>query len=248
VSSVPNVRTGILDLDELLVGGIPEGRILLVIGGPGTGKTILATQFLVHGIEHGENGLFVSLDEPKHLLCREMAAFGWDLQEYERQGKFAFMDARVRTGTHLPGEMKIAKVVIGKKEFSFPSLVEGVQSNAKKIDAKRIVADTLTSFIFRHPDEVTRRIAMLDLLEALMTTGATCILTTELRAQGLDRPVHPEEYIAHGVIVLQTVQVGRALVRSIQVEKMREVPIDIQPRVYRIGQSGIEVFPKETIY
>ena len=60
------VRTGIPGLDELVDGGFPEGRVILVIGGPGTGKTIMCSQFLHKGIyENQENGVFVSLDESK---------------------------------------------------------------------------------------------------------------------------------------------------------------------------------------
>ncbi|HID17562.1 TPA: hypothetical protein EYP26_04640, partial [Candidatus Bathyarchaeota archaeon] len=68
----------------------------------------------------------------------------------------------------------------------------------------------------------------------------------ELRAHGLERAVQLEEYLAHGVIVMQTLRVGRAYVRALQVEKMRETTIDPQPRPYRISSAGIEVFPKET--
>ena len=89
---------------------------------------------------------------------------------------------------------------------------------------------------------------MLDLVEALVEIGATCVLTTELRAPGLERPVQLEEYLAHGVIVLQAVQAGRSIIRSLQVEKMRETAIDMQPRPYKITSTGIEVFPKESIY
>jgi KaiC/GvpD/RAD55 family RecA-like ATPase len=241
------VRTGVPGLDDLLGGGIPQGRVILVVGGPGTGKTILASQFLVNGIlRYGENGLFVSLDEPKHFLYREMAAFGWNLESFEKERKFAFVDASpIRL---IPGEVKIGKLAIGKRDFSLLSLIESVQSGANTIGAKRIVIDPLASLIFQYPEATARRNAILDLVEALIATGATCILTTELRAPGTDRAVQVEEYLTHGVIVLQTLQVGRALVRSIQVEKMREAAIDMQPRPYKIGPLGIEVFAKETIY
>jgi len=247
LSTAGRVKTGIPGLDELLGGGIPQGRLVLVVGGPGTGKTILGTQFLVNGIvQSGENGLFVSLDEPKHLVYKEMAPFGWNLADLEKQGKFSFVDASpIR---QLPGEVKIGKLTIGKRDFSLATLIEGIQSNAKKVAAKRVFVDPLASLIFQFPDMITRRTAFLDLLDALAVMGATCVLTTELRAPGLERAVQLEEYLAHGVIVLQTVQVGRALLRSIQVEKMRETEIDMQPRPYRIGPKGIEVFPKESIY
>ncbi|MCK4313278.1 KaiC 1, partial [Candidatus Bathyarchaeota archaeon] len=61
------IATGIRGLDELVGGGFPEGRVILIIGGPGAGKTIMCSQFLYKGIsEYQENGVFVSLDESKN--------------------------------------------------------------------------------------------------------------------------------------------------------------------------------------
>jgi len=220
---------------------------VLLVGGPGAGKTILATQFLVNGIKnYGENSAFVSLDESRQHHYSEMAKFGWDLPRLEQEKKFAFIDASpIRT---IPGEVKIGKITIGKRDFSLVTLIEGIRTAVRSIDAKRVAIDTIASLIFQYPDVIQRRGMVLDLVEGLVETGATAILTTELRAPGLERAVQLEEYLAHGVIVLQTLQVGRAMVRSIQVEKMRETDIDMQPRPYKIGSSGIEVYPKESIY
>ena len=247
MSATSRTLTGIPGLDEILGGGIPQGRVVLVVGGPGSGKTILSTQFLVNGVRnYGENATFVSLDESKQHYYSEMSKFGWDLAKLEQEHKFVFVDASpIRT---IPGEVKIGKMTIGKKDFSLLSLVEGIKSGVKAIDAKRVVIDPIASLIFQFPDAILRRNAVLDLVEALVETGGTCLLTTELRAPGLERSVQLEEYLAHGVIVLQVVQVGRSIVRSLQVEKMRETAIDMQPRPYKITSSGIEVFPKESIY
>jgi len=247
LSTIGRTLTGIPGLDEILGGGIPQGRVVLLVGGPGAGKTILATQFLVNGAkDYGEKSAFVSLDESKQHYCSEMAKFGWDIAKLEQERKFAFVDASpIRT---IPGEVKIGKMTIGKKDFSLLSLIEGIKSGVKTIDATRIVIDPIASLVFQFPDVIQRRNAVLDLVEALVETGGTCMLTTELRIPGLERAVQLEEYLAHGVIVLQTVQVGRSIIRSLQVEKMRETAIDMQPRPYRITQSGIEVFPKESIY
>jgi len=216
------------------------------VGGPGAGKTILATQFLVNGVRnYGERSAYVSLDESKQHYNSEMSKFGWDIASLEQERKFAFVDASpIRT---IPGEVKIGKMTIGKKDFSLLSLIEGIKSGVKAINATRIVIDPIASLIFQFPDVVQRRNAVLDLVEALVETGGTCMLTTELRVPGLSRAMQLEEYLAHGVIVLQTVQVGRSMVRSLQVEKMRDTAIDMQPRPYRITHSGIEVFPKESI-
>jgi circadian clock protein KaiC len=88
------IATGISGLDELVGGGFPEGRVILVIGGPGTGKTIMCGQFLYKGIyENQENGVFVSLDESKDHFYSEMQKFGWDFRKAEEERKFAFIDA-----------------------------------------------------------------------------------------------------------------------------------------------------------
>ena len=246
---VDRTPTGIPGLDEILTGGFPRGRVILLVGGPGTGKTILTAQFLVNGIKmYGENGAFVSLDETKSHFNREMALFGWKFEELEKAKKFAFINASPLR--HMPGEVKIGRQAIGRKDFSILSLIEGIKTHAELINAKRVVVDPVTSLIFQYPELVERRTAVLDLVDALVKTGATCVLTTELRAFGptVERAVQLEEYLAHGVIILSNAKVGKTYNRVLQVEKMRETAIDMQPRPYKISGSGIEVFPKETIF
>ena len=133
MSITARTPTGISGLDEILSGGIPRGRVVLVLGGPGTGKTILATEFLVKGIStFNENAIFVSLDESKEHYYSEMAKSGWDLTKLQKDKKFAIVDASpIR---NIPGELKVGKMIIGKKEFSMISLIEGIKAAAKGID------------------------------------------------------------------------------------------------------------------
>jgi circadian clock protein KaiC len=245
--TVVRTPTGIPGLDEILGGGLPQGRVVMVLGEPGAGKTILCSQYLANGIsKFGESGLFVSMEESKSHYWREMSAFGWDLEDAEDSGKFSFVDASpIRT---IPGEVRIGKLTIGKQDFSLVSLLEVVRNSAKAIGAQRIVVDPLSTLIFQYADESQRRKALLDLVEALAETGATCMLSSELRRVGLKgRMVQIEEYLVHGVILMQTLPTGRTMERIIQVEKMRETAIDRQPRPYRITESGIEVYPRESV-
>src|SRR5208282_3788221 len=132
--------TGISGLDEILGGGFPQGRVLLVLGEPGAGKTIFCSQFLFNGItKYGENGLAVSMEENRTHWDWEMNQFGWNFSSVEKQGKFSFVDASpIRA---IPGEVKIGKLTIGRQDFSLLSLLELIRNNAKSINAKRIVAD-----------------------------------------------------------------------------------------------------------
>jgi circadian clock protein KaiC len=83
---IEKVKTRIAGLDELLDGGFPKGRVISIIGSPGTGKTILSTQFIMNGIlDYGENGLYISLDERKQHYIEEMGSFGWDLEKLEKE-------------------------------------------------------------------------------------------------------------------------------------------------------------------
>ena len=244
---VARTPTGVPGLDEMLGGGFPQGRVVLVLGEPGAGKTILCSQFLINGVEKfGENGLFVSLEEGKGHYLREMAAFDWDIASAEKEGKFSFVDASpIRT---IPGEVRVGKLTIGRQDFSLISLLEVIRNSAKAIKALRIVVDPISLLLFQYADQTQRRKALLDLVEAMWETGATCILSSELRKVGIrGRTLQIEEYLVHGVVLMQTIAAGRTMERTIQVEKMRETQIDRQPRPYRITEKGIEVYPRESV-
>jgi KaiC/GvpD/RAD55 family RecA-like ATPase len=248
--TITRTRTGIPGFDEMLGDGFPQGRVLLVLGEPGAGKTILCSQFLANGIEkYGENGLFISLEEGKNDYLREMSAFGWDFGKAEKEGTFSFIDASpIRS---IKDDVRVGKLIIGKQDFSLVSLLEIVRSNAKTISAQRIVVDPMSILLSQYSDENQRRKALLDFVEALSDTGATCLISSELHRVGLrGRTLQPEEYLVHGVILMQTVAIGETTnkQRVIEVEKMRETRIERQPRPYDIGEKGIEVHPREKIF
>ncbi|HEY4657097.1 MAG TPA: ATPase domain-containing protein, partial [Candidatus Bathyarchaeia archaeon] len=136
--------TGIPGLDKLLTGGLPRGRIILLSGGPGTGKTILSSQFLLNGIlDYEENGVYVSLDENKQHVYEEMLDFGWDFADLEDNKKLAFLEASpIR---YLPAEIKVGKLMVGRKEFSMATLIDMIKTSVKEIGARRIVVDPVTT-------------------------------------------------------------------------------------------------------
>jgi len=239
--------TGIPGLDEILTGGLPRGRVVLALGEPGAGKTILCTQFIVNGIEKfNEKGLYVSLEESKEQYVEEMNALGWDIEALERTGQLSFIDASpIRS---LPAEVQVGNVSIAKTEFSLLSLLEVTKNRAVSAGARRIVVDPVSQLIFQYAHLTQRRKAMLDLVQALSKTGATCLLASELaEVGGTNRKLQIEEYLVHGIILMQTTTSGKSLQRVIQVEKMRGTPIDRTPRPYNIGQNGIEVYSKESV-
>jgi KaiC/GvpD/RAD55 family RecA-like ATPase len=238
------ISTGVNGLDEMLGGGLPRERSVLVCGGPGSGKTILGMQFLINGIvQCKEPGLYVSLDESPEHLRQDMAAFGWSLEKLESKQRLAIVDASpIRT---IPGEVKIGELQIGKRDFSMVSLIEIIKSKVEETQAKRIVVDPVTTLIVQYPDRSERRTAVVDLLEAITGLGTTNIVTTENRATTFSRDVTAEEFLAHGVLILQIIRQGRELVRVLQIEKMRGISHDHELRPYRITEKGIVVYSKE---
>ncbi len=245
-----NVVTGILGLDELIGGGFPEGRIILVIGGPGTGKTILASQFLYKGIdENDENGIFVSLDESKDHFYYEMNQFGWDFEKAEKERKFVFIDAtRISRVAMLKEKIyKVETSSLRGKQLPIDKLVEELQVKAQQIEAKRIALDSLTALVYRFPDPIERRTAIVNLIESLSDLGITTIITTELSHLSLERNVSEEEYLVHGVIMMQTLFSEGTTTRAIQVEKMRGAKVNPTLVPYTIDKNGIEVFPNMSL-
>jgi KaiC/GvpD/RAD55 family RecA-like ATPase len=244
------VKTGVQGLDDLLNGGFPEGRVILVIGGPGSGKTILASQFLYNGIDdYNENGIFVSLDEGKDHYYSEMRNFGWDFKKLEEEKKFAFIDATKLSRIALLREkLMIESKSLRGKQLQIDKLVEEIQTNIEQINAKRVVLDTLATLFHRFPDPIERRVAVVDLIESLSELKITAIITTELGRLTLDREVSIEEYMTHGVILMQTLFSGGATSRALQVVKMRGTKINTNLVPYTIDRTGVEIFPDVTLF
>jgi KaiC/GvpD/RAD55 family RecA-like ATPase len=246
------ITTGIQGLDELINGGIPQGRTVLVVGGPGTGKTIFGAQFLYKGIQdYKENGVFVSLDEGKDRFYSEMKQFGWDFRKAEAERKFFFIDATRMSRVSMLKEKLYKEETrsLRGKQLSIDMLVEELQAKIKSIDAKRIVVDTLAALLYRFPDPIERRTAIVDLIESLSDLGGTCLITTELgQVSSLERSALDEEFLVHGVVMLQTLFSGGTTTRALQVEKMRGAKVNPSLVPYSIDQNGIEVYANMPLF
>ena len=92
--------TGVEGLDEVTMGGLPSGRTTLVCGSAGSGKTVLGMEFLVNGIlDYGEPGVFMAFEETERDLTQNVASFGYDLAQLQKDGKLAIDQAgAVRKG------------------------------------------------------------------------------------------------------------------------------------------------------
>jgi circadian clock protein KaiC len=127
-------------------------------------------------------------------------------------------------------------------------LIEELQAKIQQVKAKRVVIDTLASLFYRFLDPIERRTASVDLIEALSDLGATVVATTELGQLGLERKTLEEEFLVHGVIMMQTLFSGGTTTRGLQVEKMRGVNINTNLVPYTIDRTGIEIYPTMSLF
>lgn len=235
------VSSGIFGLDDLMEGGFPKGRTILVAGACGTGKSIFSMQFLVHGaMEKNEPGVFVTFDESPENIRSDMLRFGWNLEELEKHQLFALVDgASARAGTASteqnalnPGELDINRV-----------LTE-VLTIARRIGAKRIVIDSIPALAFQMKGEDEIRKSILRLSQVLCRSGMTSIITTEIpehtqNGNTLFSKYGIEEYVADGVILLNFLSMGEQSTRTAYIRKLRGTKHSLQMHLFEISETGI---------
>jgi KaiC/GvpD/RAD55 family RecA-like ATPase len=174
-----------------------------------------------------------------------MLKYNWDLRKLEKEKKLMFINV---SPVRIAPSERTGLIQIGMKEFRLIKLLEVIRKGVEEVDAKRLVVDPITIFTLQYPDEVERIYAMRDLLRDLRKTDCTNLLISELRGTGLDREHQFEEYLTQGVILLRTFLKGSRLTRVFQVEKMRGLAIDNQPKPYEISSNGVVVYPNATVY
>jgi KaiC/GvpD/RAD55 family RecA-like ATPase len=246
------ISTGIQGLDELLGGGLPKGKCILVVGSPGSGKTTLLMQFLHKGALTGERGLYITMDEKPEQIKENFLSFGWKLDKLEKEGKIVFLDAtpiRVAKSVYRTED----KVLISTDFLRFPELtLEGLIRTIRKIideeNIQRIAIDPITTLILRYGQISKRRKALLYFFDSLIESGCTSLITTEIRTGELERSFQLEEFLSQGVILLHTIIHSGNVIRAIQIEKMRGIQHDTQLRPYQITNKGIEVYSKDKIF
>ena len=220
---IPLVRTstGVPGLDRLIDGGFPAGRAILLRGHCGTGKTMFGLQFLMNGLEHGESGALVSVDQkPEHVIA-DAEQFGWDLGGAISARKMALLDAApFFTATRRRGW--------GPPGVDARQVAADLIQQLRAIGAKRLVIDSLTSLVPMDMPPGDAQNHLRSIIQALEGSfGCTSVLTW--RTHGADDALwsgHMAEYLSSGTIDLKLTPSGRSLVRSIVLRKMRATHLE----------------------
>ncbi len=224
------IATGIAGFDEITGGGLPRGRVSVVFGSAGSGKTIFALQTLVTGAHDGEPGLFVAFEESVDEIVANASHFNWDLSALQGKG-VDFFDAQLSESTLHGGE------------FDLIGLLAMISAKAKTDRAKRIVFDGLDMLLAHLGDPLLVRREVFRLRAWLRQSGMTGIITA--KADDREGRLSPEynflQFMSDCVVSLKhPIVVGTAL-RVLRVAKYRGDGHSANEYPFAITNSGMEV-------
>lgn len=226
-SALARTSTGLPGLDQLLEGGFPANRSVLVCGNAGLGKTSLALQFLAAGLERGEPGAFVSVDEkPRHVL-EDASRLGLDLERAVADGTMALLDA----SPYFTATRKSRT----RSEVDARQVSADLARQVRDVGARRLAIDSVTSLV---PPELGRSEAQ-DYLRSLVQAlednfGCTILLTCRGARNDPQGICDSARNLVSGVLQLKLARVGRGFVRTMLVSKMRGTRLDLAEYVFNI--------------
>ncbi len=229
------VASGIPGLDELLEGGFPEGASILLAGGPGAGKTILAMQYVYEGARsYNEPGLYVTLETSLKDITWNMQSFSWDIKALQDRNLMKIY--RLNMGGAKTEEQVEEQIT---KELSI------ITKMVDSISAKRLVIDSTTSFGVWIREQGMLRHLLFDFVNQLKDIGCTTILTSEVGGEDKSKfsAFGVEEFVVDGVIRLYFTPPNR----SIFIRKMRGTNHSKAVHQYDISDQGILVQPREEV-
>ena len=226
--------TGITGFDEITGGGLPHGRTTLLVGGPGSGKTLFALQFLMHGSRNcKEPGIFIAFEEASRRIIANTNSFNWKLDELVQQKKLYFMDAQPTPD------------LVQSGSFDLNGMLAALTAQAKSMGAQRLVFDALDIVLALLPDEAARRREVYRLHEWLLAHELTGLITAkagevENSSPGKQPFGFMQFMVDCSVKLNHRVSLGVSQ-RNLRVQKFRGSSFDENESPFIIGKGGFDV-------
>jgi circadian clock protein KaiC len=225
--------TGIAGFDETSAGGLPHGRTTLLVGGPGSGKTIFALQFLVHGAQRcKEPGIFVAFEETSARLIANAEGFDWDLTRLRRK-KLFFLDAQP------------SPELIQSGTFDLSAMLAVLGAQIQVMGARRIVFDALDIVLALLPDEAAKRREVYRLHEWLLSRDLTGLITAKAggdEASSLgQQPFGFMQFMVDCAVMFNHSVVLGVSQRNLRVQKYRGSAFNENEAPFVIGKTGFDV-------
>ena len=228
------IKTGVHGLDQVLKGGLRRNSNVLITGTPGTGKTIVALQFVYYGAkDYNENGIFITTEENPDDMRNFARNLGMDIESIEKKGKLFFVQKPIST---LKGGL---------------SSIKGLLDSIKKYNIKRVALDSMIFFDYLYPkfngNKMEFRRQVLIFMHQMKKAGVTFLAVSERSVTDFDRLTYDMmDFAFEGFIVLSRIRKGSYFERVLTVAKMRgqDHSLDVYP--ITIGMEGLKVLFDQT--
>ena len=235
VSDTKTSMTGVPGLDDILCGGgLAPGRLFLLEGSPGTGKTTTALRFMLTGAEAGERGLYITLSETEAELRESAVSHGYDIGD-----RFAVFEL-VPPETLLDDQQQ--QSLLYSSDLELGETTRKIFEAFERIRPARVVIDSLSEIRLLAQSSLRYRRQILALKHYFSREGATVLMLDDLTTDALDKTVHS---VAHGVIRLEE------LAPNYGPERRRLRVIKFRGRRFRGGYhdfiietGGVRAFPR----
>lgn len=232
---LPGIRkslTGIKGLDEITLGGLPRGRPTLVCGSAGSGKTMLAMEFLIRGaLQYGEPGVFIAFEETSRELAENVASLGFDLDDLIEKKKVCVDYVHID-----PSEIQETG------DYDLEGLFVRLKLAVDTVGANRVVLDTLEALFSGLKNQAILRAEIRRLFRWLKDHELTAVITGE-RGDGNLTRYGLEEYVSDCVILLDNRVKNQAATRRMRIIKYRGTAHGVNEYPFLIDESGFSVLP-----